>query len=346
MLKKSSSASCEASPTVWSDECDIDYDVEDSSPALAPDESTTEFLLGAASRGSWLVGLLAAQSLSSLVLEANEVVIQKHPVIVFFLTMLVGAGGNAGNQAAVRVIRGLAVGAVVPGENGASFVLREARMALVLAAALSVVGYCRVIAFTANTSSTEALAVAASLFPHRRAVDRAGGGAPDLPREDRRGRLERGDDDPGRHGRLGRAHHVRGLRLFAGRDVAFIGAAAGGCGVRCMESALLSRRDGVDPPKDGRIFSSVLHAASFGRTRNEYKFLCPEATHGLSGRCVVLLIVYRRRLQKLAKDRSKSSLRVLCLLKMPHCPRARRRCATPNSPRSAAPPAQPAAASN
>ena len=67
VLKKSSSASCEASPTVWSDECDIDYDVEDSSPALAPDESTTEFLLGAASRGSWLVGLLAAQSLSSLV---------------------------------------------------------------------------------------------------------------------------------------------------------------------------------------------------------------------------------------------------------------------------------------
>ena len=164
VLKKSSSASCEASPTVWSDECDVDYDLEDSSPALAPDESTTEFLLGAASRGSWLVGLLAAQSLSSLVLEANEVVIQKHPVIVFFLTMLVGAGGNAGNQAAVRVIRGLAVGAVVPGENGASFVLREARMALVLAAALSVVGYCRVVAFTANTSSTEALAVAASLF--------------------------------------------------------------------------------------------------------------------------------------------------------------------------------------
>ena len=132
------------------------------SPALAPDESTTEFCSGAAVPRSWLVGLLAAQSLSSLALEANEVVIQKHPVIVFFLTMLVGAGGNAGNQAAVRVIRGLAVGAVVPGENG-RFVLREARMALVLAAALSVVGYCRVIAFTANTSSTEALAVA-SLF--------------------------------------------------------------------------------------------------------------------------------------------------------------------------------------
>ena len=69
------------------------------------------------------------------VLERNADVIQRHPVIVrraaparspslptrafqvFFLTMLVGAGGNAGNQAAVRIIRGLAVGAVVPGEN-------------------------------------------------------------------------------------------------------------------------------------------------------------------------------------------------------------------------------------
>jgi hypothetical protein len=25
-----------------------------------------------------------------------------HPVIIYFLTMLVGAGGNAGNQASVR----------------------------------------------------------------------------------------------------------------------------------------------------------------------------------------------------------------------------------------------------
>lgn len=28
-------------------------------------------------------------------------------MIVYFLTMLVGAGGNAGNQASVRVIRGI-----------------------------------------------------------------------------------------------------------------------------------------------------------------------------------------------------------------------------------------------
>jgi hypothetical protein len=96
-------------------------------------------------RGVWLLGLLALQSCSSFVLvrqslslagmpvappialthrnlpahsiltrlvpEAsqaeNEALLTSHPSIVCFLTMLVGAGGNAGNQAAVRGIRGL-----------------------------------------------------------------------------------------------------------------------------------------------------------------------------------------------------------------------------------------------
>lgn len=32
---------------------------------------------------------------------------QDHIVVTLFLTMLVGAGGNAGNQSAIKVIRGL-----------------------------------------------------------------------------------------------------------------------------------------------------------------------------------------------------------------------------------------------
>lgn len=32
---------------------------------------------------------------------------QDHLVVTLFLTMLVGAGGNAGNQSAIKVIRGL-----------------------------------------------------------------------------------------------------------------------------------------------------------------------------------------------------------------------------------------------
>ena len=53
-------------------------------------------------RGIWLVGLLIMQSCSGFVLSRNEQLLKRHPVIIFFLTMLVGAGGNAGNQASVR----------------------------------------------------------------------------------------------------------------------------------------------------------------------------------------------------------------------------------------------------
>ena len=42
------------------------------------------------------------QSFSGIILSRNEALLADHPVIVYFLTMLVGAGGNAGNQASVR----------------------------------------------------------------------------------------------------------------------------------------------------------------------------------------------------------------------------------------------------
>jgi hypothetical protein len=53
-------------------------------------------------RAGWLVGLLVLQSMSSFIISRNEALLQSHLVIVQFLTMLVGAGGNAGNQASVR----------------------------------------------------------------------------------------------------------------------------------------------------------------------------------------------------------------------------------------------------
>lgn len=53
-------------------------------------------------RSSWLVALLIFQSCSSFILSHNDALLARHPTIVHFLTMLVGAGGNAGNQASVR----------------------------------------------------------------------------------------------------------------------------------------------------------------------------------------------------------------------------------------------------
>ena len=49
-------------------------------------------------RSSWLIGLLLFQSCSSYILADNVDLLQSHPAIIFFLTMLVGAGGNAGKS--------------------------------------------------------------------------------------------------------------------------------------------------------------------------------------------------------------------------------------------------------
>ena len=75
--------------------------------------------------------------------------------------MLVGAGGNAGNQASVRVIRGLAVGTLNPKSPG-DFLKREFKMAICLSCLLSAAGFVR--ALVVWTPLLESIAVTSALF--------------------------------------------------------------------------------------------------------------------------------------------------------------------------------------
>lgn len=111
------------------------------------------------SRALWLSMLLAFQSGSSVILAGNEALISAHPSVVFFLTMLVGAGGNAGNQSAVRVIRDLATGNIKPTER-LQCVLRELKIAFALAAIMTCVGFARVAIFGAPLLDTVAISLA------------------------------------------------------------------------------------------------------------------------------------------------------------------------------------------
>ena len=61
-------------------------------------------------RTTVLITLMMLQSMSQFILEAYEKLISEHVIIPLFLTMLVGAGGNAGNQACVHSITGLVTG--------------------------------------------------------------------------------------------------------------------------------------------------------------------------------------------------------------------------------------------
>jgi Mg/Co/Ni transporter MgtE len=125
------------------------------------------------------VGLLVLQSLSSFIIARNEVLLQNHLVIVRFLTMLVGAGGNAGNQASVGVIRGLATGLIrlhrtsnqdghehdAPARRGwggggiRATLQRELLMAMGLSLILGVAGALRAALFLTPATETVAIAV-------------------------------------------------------------------------------------------------------------------------------------------------------------------------------------------
>ncbi len=61
-----------------------------------------------------LVGLLILQSFSSIILSHFHTLIETHESIIFFLTMLVGAGGNAGGQSVVMAVRGISLGRTMP----------------------------------------------------------------------------------------------------------------------------------------------------------------------------------------------------------------------------------------
>ncbi len=63
-------------------------------------------------RAGWLVLLLAVNFLSGTVLQAFELAIQTVVALAFFIPMLLDAGGNAGAQTSITIIRGLATGDV------------------------------------------------------------------------------------------------------------------------------------------------------------------------------------------------------------------------------------------
>jgi len=86
-------------------------------------------------RVKWLLGLLIFQSTSSFILRLFQDLIHSHPSIVFFLTMLVGAGGNAGGQSVVLAVRKLALNQ--PMDNGKQLFM-AGKLALTLSIATAI----------------------------------------------------------------------------------------------------------------------------------------------------------------------------------------------------------------
>lgn len=107
-------------------------------------------------RISVLGGLMVIQSLSGMILARFEDMIQKHVVVTLFLTMLVGAGGNAGNQSTVNIIRGLATGQV-NNNNARTVVLLEGKLGFALGIVLATLAWGRVMITSGDMVSATAI---------------------------------------------------------------------------------------------------------------------------------------------------------------------------------------------
>lgn len=110
----------------------------------------------------WLVGLLLLQSCAAIVMDSFESLLDRHLVIAFFVPMIVGTGGNAGNQPGVMTTRALARGGVTR-RKVERLLAREAGLALLTGGLLAVIAFLRVLGQYPD-EGREALAIALAVF--------------------------------------------------------------------------------------------------------------------------------------------------------------------------------------
>lgn len=110
-------------------------------------------------RSGILITLLLTQSFAAIIMNAYSATMTG--VLLYFTTMLIGAGGNSSSQTSAVVIQGLATGEI-RGTNMYKFLRREIGMALALAGVLGFVGFVR--AYLTTASLLLSIAISSSLF--------------------------------------------------------------------------------------------------------------------------------------------------------------------------------------
>lgn len=115
--------------------------------AVAPSEDSyfkTSVLTHSRNRIMWLLVLMLSATLTGAVVNRYQSAFAAVPVLVSFLSMLSGTGGNCGSQTSTLVIRGMALGEI----NMRDFfkvMFKELRVAMVCGIILSIVNAGRII---------------------------------------------------------------------------------------------------------------------------------------------------------------------------------------------------------
>ncbi len=167
-----------ALPVVDDDERLLGIITHDDLVAVLEDEATEDFQrLGASEpldepyldtpimkmfrkRVGWLLLLFVAETFTGTVLRHFEHELSEAVALAFFVPLLIGTGGNAGSQVASAIIRSLALGEVTF-RHILLLMWREIRTALLLGAAMGVIGFFR--ALTWHSPANLAYTVGVSL---------------------------------------------------------------------------------------------------------------------------------------------------------------------------------------
>ena len=130
-------------------------------PSEKPYLRTGVFSL-AKNRIMWLLVLMISAMLTGKVLEKFESAFAAFPLLVTFIPMLTGTGGNAGSQSSTLIIRGMALSEISMKDIG-RVIWKEIRVSVLVGFALSAVNYARLLMMYPDNALL-AFVVALSLF--------------------------------------------------------------------------------------------------------------------------------------------------------------------------------------
>ena len=134
-----------AIPIIDHEDCLVGIVTVDDAMLVLQDETTEDIsiMAGAKNRTPWLMLLMLSATVTGEILGYYENAMAAMPVLITFIPMLMGTGGNCGSQSSTLVIRGLAVGEI---EFSDIFkvIFKEIRVALIVGTLLAVVNGIRI----------------------------------------------------------------------------------------------------------------------------------------------------------------------------------------------------------
>ncbi len=124
-------------------------DIERMAGVMSGDDAGDEYLdipviNHVKNRLPWLIFLTVSAMITGSIISAFQEVLSQVIILVSYLPLLMGSGGNSGSQAATLVIRGLAVGDIST-KDYAKVLWKEARISLIVGIILSLFNMLKVI---------------------------------------------------------------------------------------------------------------------------------------------------------------------------------------------------------